>query len=163
MIGAKLAGGQDIVVGKSMALRRADLAALGGFYAFKDVLAEDYVIGRQVSSKLGKRVVVSTSAVVNISRDKTIADFARRYFRWAVIHRTALRPTTYAAQILLNPIPLAIVGALLNPTRGDALVTITVILAKTLLDLGTARALERRPDIRSALGVTVKDLVLFVA
>jgi ceramide glucosyltransferase len=42
--------GRDFVVGKSMALRRSDLDALGGFEAVKDVLAEDWVMGRMVRS-----------------------------------------------------------------------------------------------------------------
>src|SRR5262249_30940560 len=37
MIGAKRVARQDIVVGKSMALRRTDLAALGGFEVMADV------------------------------------------------------------------------------------------------------------------------------
>ena len=50
---------QDIVIGKSMSLRREDLAALGGFETVKDVLAEDYVIGRRVSRELGKRCAIA--------------------------------------------------------------------------------------------------------
>jgi hypothetical protein len=46
MIVTKRLMGLDFVVGKSMALRRSDLDALGGFEAVKDVLAEDWVMGR---------------------------------------------------------------------------------------------------------------------
>src|SRR5512138_1576500 len=64
MVASKRLAGQDIVVGKSMALRRGDVAALGGFEAVKDVLAEDWVIGRWVGTRLGKRVVLARTPVV---------------------------------------------------------------------------------------------------
>ena len=51
MIGAKRVVGQDIVVGKSMAMRKSDLGALGGFAAFADVLAEDYLLGKQIRAR----------------------------------------------------------------------------------------------------------------
>ena len=38
--------GKDYVVGKSMAMRWSDVRALGGFGVVKDVLAEDFVLGR---------------------------------------------------------------------------------------------------------------------
>src|SRR5262249_10520354 len=54
VVAAKRLLGKDFVVSKSMALRREDLRALGGFEAVKDVLAEDYVTGRLVVGELGK-------------------------------------------------------------------------------------------------------------
>ena len=36
------------VVGKSMLMRKSDLEAIGGFNAVKDVLAEDYIIGKKM-------------------------------------------------------------------------------------------------------------------
>src|SRR2546430_415836 len=87
MIGVKRIVGKDIVVGKSMALRKSDLAALGGFEAFADVLAEDYLFGQQVVRTLKKRVVVGRAPVHNISARRDARDFYRRYRRWSVMHR----------------------------------------------------------------------------
>jgi ceramide glucosyltransferase len=163
MIAAKVAANQDVVVGKSMALWRADLTKLGGFEAYKDVLAEDYVFGRAVRDALGKRVVVANEWVVNHSADKSITCFMSRYCRWSVIHRTALHPATYSAQILLNPIALATLGGLLSPSVATSAALAGVIGAKIAIDLATAASTGRGPDVRSALAVPLKDLLLFAA
>ncbi|MFP2904502.1 glycosyltransferase [Pyxidicoccus sp. 3LFB2] len=163
MIAAKRLAGQDIVVGKSMALRREDVDAMGGFFAVKDVLAEDYVIGQWVTRKLGRRVVVARTPVFNVSLRKSVKAFFQRYLRWSVIHRTAVSPSTYLAQALLNPAPLALLGALLVPSPTTGMVAMVVVLGKVAVDLATCRAL--RPESLSwdaVPGVLVKDALLFL-
>lgn len=145
MIAAKRLAGQDIVVGKSMALRREDVDALGGFFSVKDVLAEDFVIGQWVTRKLGRRVVVAQTPVFNVSLRKSVLSFFQRYLRWSVIHRTAVSPGTYLAQALLNPTPLALLGAMLAPSSETAAICLVVALGKVAVDLSTVRALRPQP------------------
>ncbi len=164
VIAAKRMAGQDIVVGKSMALRREDVEALGGFYSVKDVLAEDFVIGRWVTRKLGKRVVVARTPVFNVSLKKRVADFFKRYMRWAVIHHTSVSTPTYLAQGLLNPAPLALLGALLEPTAPAFAVAAAVAVTKALMDVAVFRLLRLEPVAWEALpAVLLKDALLFVA
>ncbi|WP_164001292.1 ceramide glucosyltransferase [Pyxidicoccus caerfyrddinensis] len=164
MIAAKRLADQDIVVGKSMALRREDVDALGGFFSVKDVLAEDYVIGQWVTRKLGKRVVVARTPVFNVSLRKSVKAFFQRYLRWSVIHRTAVSPTTYLAQSLLNPAPLAVLGALLSPSPTAGMVAMAVVLGKVAVDLATCRALRAEALPWDAVpGVLLKDALLFAA
>src|SRR5262249_53201723 len=85
-IAARALAGRDLVIGKSMALRRRSLAALGGFEAFANHLAEDYVIGQ----KLLGRVALARLPVLNFAAHRTVASFWARYARWGVIHRTAV-------------------------------------------------------------------------
>ena len=54
VVAAKLLAHKDYVIGKSMAMRRADLEVLGGFEAVNNVLAEDFVLGRAVTRAAGQ-------------------------------------------------------------------------------------------------------------
>ncbi|RKH54915.1 glycosyltransferase, partial [Corallococcus aberystwythensis] len=164
MIAAKHLADRDIVVGKSMALHREDVEALGGFFSVKDVLAEDYVIGQWVTRKLHKRVVLAHTPVFNVSLRKGVDAFFQRYLRWSVIHRTAVSPSTYMAQALLNPAPLAVLGALIHPSALTGLAALAVVLGKVWVDVAVFRALRPQPvGLRAVPAVLVKDALLFAA
>ena len=130
MIGAKRVVGQDVVVGKSMALRRRDLDALGGFAAVGDVLGEDYILGRMVTRRLKKRVVVARTPVYNLSQRRSVRGFWRRYQRWSVIHRQAIGARLYAGEILLNPTALALMAVLAHPRRSSVVALGSVVAVK---------------------------------
>ncbi len=156
--------GRDIVVGKSMALRRADLAAMGGFEAVKDVLAEDYVMGLMVGDVLGKRVAMAHRPIQNVSERRSVREFAARYRRWSVLHRQAVGPVVYAGLALLNPVLLAGVATALERTPLAAALFTTTCAAKAALDGAAARAL--RPGgfgLAQIALVPVKDVVFGMA
>jgi ceramide glucosyltransferase len=163
-VAAKRCSNRDLVVGKSMVLRRQDLESLGGFEAFKDHLAEDYVLGQAITRKLGKRVVVARETVHNIARNRSVLDFFRRYVRWSVIHRTAIDPSTYLAQALLNPAPLVWFAALLRPTPEMLKGAVLVTIAKAVIDVLAASTLRGTWfGFRAVCATPIKDLLLFLA
>jgi ceramide glucosyltransferase len=164
IVGAKRLLGRAVVVGKSMALRRADLLALGGFEAVKDVLAEDDVLGQLVGEVLGKRVAVARTPIANVGARRTVGAFAARYRRWGVLQRQAVGPVLYSAQLLLNPVLLATLAAAVSPGPRTLAALALVAAAKAALDGVSARALDGRGFgvARLAL-VPLKDLVFGTA
>lgn len=87
--------------GATIAIKRAALEAIGGFRAFKDVLADDYYIGYK-AAKAGWRVKLSSSLVTVACEERTFAEFWRHQLRWARTYRTA-RPVSLATIVTHGP------------------------------------------------------------
>ncbi len=164
IVAAKSLAAQDIVVGKSMALRRRDLDEMGGFEAVQDVLAEDFVMGRMVGAVLGKRVAVARTPVRNVSASRSLRDFSARYRRWGVIQRQAAGRLPYAGMALLNPILLASLGTALSPGVASVGALAATCGAKIALDGAAARLLRPRGFRLGQLAmIPAKDLLFGTA
>jgi ceramide glucosyltransferase len=99
-------GGVPCVVGKSMAITREALGAIGGFEKFANVLAEDQAIGLAVR-EAGFRVALSPVVVRNVVVKRTLRRALDRQIRWNKI-RYAFSKPAYASEFLVNPLPFAI-------------------------------------------------------
>ena len=128
--GAVLAAtaGVPCVVGKSMAISRRAHDAIGGFARFVRVLAEDQAVGLAVK-EAGFDVVLSPVVVRNVVVDRTIRRAVDRQVRWNKI-RYSFSHSLYACELLANPLPLALVAALLDSRL--AFVPLLVALARTV-------------------------------
>lgn len=69
-------------LGSTLAFRRSDLAAIGGFEALLDYLADDYELGRRIAS-LGKRVELSETVVETFLPAYSMRSFFEHQIRWA--------------------------------------------------------------------------------
>jgi len=164
MVAAKRLAIRDIVVGKSMAMRRRDLEAMGGFEAVMNVLAEDYVMGRMVSAVLGKRVAVARTPVRNVSERRSLRDFHGRYRRWAVLQRHSIGRLTYSSFLLMNPVLLAAAAAAVARTPATLAALAGTCAAKIALDAAAGRLLRPGGFRAGQLAlVPAKDLLFGVA
>ncbi len=101
------------VIGKSMLMRKKDLEAIGGLESVKNVLAEDFIIGREVH-RSGKRVVVSGYLINNVNQYWGLSRFLNRHTRWAKL-RWKIGGARYVSEILTNAVfisclPLLVAG-----------------------------------------------------
>jgi ceramide glucosyltransferase len=94
-------------LGSTLAFRRSDLQAIGGFEALLDYLADDYELGRRIAST-GKKVELSVATVTTFLPTYTLREFFRHQLRWSRTIRAARR-WGYAGLIFTFGLPWALV------------------------------------------------------
>jgi ceramide glucosyltransferase len=157
-------GRQPIIVGKSMLVEREALETFGGFGYFKDHLAEDFLIG-EAFVKSGFRVSTNCTWVTVVSQTASLKSLFKRLSRWAKL-RFHLRRSVYLAEILLNPIVIALAGVVVFGGRGWTVVAVTAAakVAIEYLNFLFVNPVDRR-RLRNHLlfpaAVVAKDLVFF--
>ncbi len=107
------------VIGKSMLFRKSDLAEVGGLELVRDILAEDYVLGRAFQ-KAKKTVLLSTTTVENVNVDASVEHFVARHARWLKM-RAAIHVPGFFADLVANSTGLSLLAFLtsgLDPRFG---------------------------------------------
>ena len=96
--------GDALVVGKSMLFSHSAFTKLGGFERVKNVLAEDFVMGKMFQhAKL--RVRIAPTVLENVTQGTTVRTFLRRQLRWGML-RARLRPAAQIAEIVTSPLAM---------------------------------------------------------
>jgi len=109
-------GGIHFGLGSTLAFRRADLQAMGGFEAILDYLADDYELGYRISG-LGKSVVLSEVVVDTYLPPYSVSQFFDHQLRWARSVRGSRR-WGYVGLVLTFGLPWAV--ATLVVARGTS-------------------------------------------
>ncbi len=130
--------GHTVCVGKSMAMRRADLDRVGGFASVGGVLAEDDLLARRFDA-LGYAVRLSFCPVENRTVHASLAATVERHARWTRM-RKSIEPRAYALELLLSPALMAAIMLVVVPTSAS----LTLLAAALGLQaLGAAASLSR--------------------
>jgi len=147
---ARRLGRQDCL-GATMALRRETLAAIGGFAALADCLADDQALG-QLVRKQGLSVGLAGTVPTTTVPETTLADLIRHELRW---QRTtlALEPLGYSLSAVQFPLFWALLALLASGGQSWAWAGFAVAWA--------ARAIAARVVDR-ALGLAESDLAAAV-
>jgi ceramide glucosyltransferase len=149
-------------LGSTLAFRKRDLDAIGGFDAIVDYLGDDYEIGRRISER-GLGVELSGCVVETHLSAYDFAGFLSHQLRWARTIR-ASRPLGYAG--LLFTFTLSWAAAALLLAWGAAWAWWLfggALIARAVMASVTARlVLDDTPTIRSLWLVPVRDFLAVV-
>jgi ceramide glucosyltransferase len=166
VVSAPRLAGRPITVGKSMAMRRADLERAGGWESVAAVLAEDDVLGQRFHA-LGYGVEVCLCPVENRNVATPVQRTIERHARWAKMRR-AVTPTCFALEPLLSPLLVAAIAAIALPSPLAARIVLAALglqlagalLVHTLLGARRPLLLAALEPARVALGVACYALAL---
>ena len=131
-------------VGATMAFSKDTLAAIGGFEAFADHLADDHAIGEAVR-RIGQRVVVAPGLAAHGCAERSAGPLVQHELRWARTIRS-IDPSGFLGSVVLHPLPFALAGALL---RGFDAWSVAVLAAALLCRLGLQWSVDRTHSRRT--------------
>ncbi len=152
-------GGIRFGLGSTLAFRRQELQAVGGFESFADYLADDYELGKRIAA-VGKEVKISDVVVETFLPRYKMREFLHHQLRWARTVRDA-RPWGYVGLGLTFGLPwalLAVAAAL------GASWTWVLLIAVLTMRLGVTfvvgwRVLRDRQAITMIPLLPVRDIV----
>jgi ceramide glucosyltransferase len=143
-------------MGSTIALRAETLAAIGGFRAFADTLADDYAIGQAVTA-LGLKVAVPPMLVTHAGTDESFTALWRHEVRWQATI-LGVEPVGYSAGVIAMPFPLAVLGVPIHPITGAA-VALAALAARLVLVTIIRQTTGARPASRLLL--PMRDCLTF--
>ncbi len=144
--------------GATIALRRSMLRRIGGFDAFKDVLADDNAIGRAVRAT-GQRVVVPGFAVGHVCQERSLRALLVQDLRVARTIRS-VDPIGYAGLVITHPFALALLAVPLSGANAAILVGLA-LACRVVLCLAVKRAFTLEPQKLRL--IPLRDLLSFAA
>ena len=108
LVARLIEGGIHFGLGSTLAFRRSDLAATGGFEALADYLGDDYELGRRIAA-LGLRVELSETVIETFLPRYDWKQFLDHQLRWARTIRDS-RPGGYAGLLATFGLPWALLS-----------------------------------------------------
>lgn len=124
--------------GSTIAVKRGLFNQLGGFAAFKDVLADDHAIGKAVRAA-GYKVAIPSFAVRHAATETTWREWFLHELRWMRTIRT-VDPGGHAGSFITHAFPLSLMGLIVasGAQSGTALGALGA-LGATLLARGVLK------------------------
>jgi ceramide glucosyltransferase len=150
------------IVSKSIAIKREALEAVGGWAAFKDLLAEDQRLGSALR-KAGYKTAICRTPVENVQRTQGFSHFWGRSCRWAMMRFRVVVPGVYL-EPLLNPTVLSTLLLLAAPGERWAWLAWGASMLWSAAFTQAVAVMGRPPfALRWLLLVPLRDYLLFAA
>jgi ceramide glucosyltransferase len=155
----QIEGGLHFGLGSTLAFRRKDLEAIGGFESIVGYLADDYELGKRIAER-DLKVVLSNSVVETFLPAYGFSGFFSHQLRWARTIR-ASRPGGYAGLLLTYTLPWAVLCLLLahGATWAWALLAIAVLLRITLAWASAVSVLKDEEAMRWLWLLPLRDFL----
>ncbi len=146
-------------LGATIAVKREALEAIGGFRALKDLLADDFHLGSEVS-EAGYKIELSSSIVTVACEDHDFSDFWHHQLRWARTYRH-VRPLSLATIFIHGPF-WALMYIVATRFSLHSLYALAMILGLRMLmaTVMIGKVLKRPQALSDVLLIPFKDLVM---
>jgi ceramide glucosyltransferase len=146
------------VLGPTMAVKADVLARTGGFERLKDVLADDFELGRMVRGQ-GLAIACPPMLIDHGFPERSLAELWRHELRWARTIRL-LNPGGYGGSLITYVLPLAVIGAVLTGLNPWSMIALGV-LAGVRLTFGLLSCLLMQADTGALWLFPVRDVLAF--
>jgi ceramide glucosyltransferase len=150
--------GAHPVLGPTMAVWADVLAKGGGLRRLKDVLADDFELGRMAREQ-GLAIACPPMLIDHGFPERSLGELWRHELRWARTIRL-LNPGGYAGSLITYVTPLALIGAALTGFSPSAMATL-VVLAAVRLALAAMSCLEMGADLGALWLFPLRDVLAF--
>ncbi len=121
----------DFCFGATMCIRRNVLEEIGGFEKLSSLLADDHILGKEVS-RIGHDVVLIPYLVENVVHERDFRALFLHELRWARTIRL-VQASGYAFSFITYGIPLTLILLAVWPTSTVSIVIVTLMIALRLL------------------------------
>ncbi len=158
MLTARMMNGMDYAIGCTIATRRSEIAAIGGWQAVQSYLSEDFVIGNRMHG-MGRTVILSRAVIEHYIGNDSMTGSWRHRLRWARGSRRS-RPAGYVGEIFTKPTVPAVALWLLAPGWG-ALAALALAMRMALVWMAAVRVLNDREIRRRWWLLPLEDVSSF--
>ena len=156
LVGLKL-GLAKPCFGSTIAIRATTLAAIGGFQAIVEQLADDYAIGALVR-RAGLTVAIPAYTVAHACTQQSALELFRHELRWARTIRF-VDPLGFTGSAITHALPLALIGLLLGDFNPAAIIVLAAIACRFALQMQVDRTFRLRDD--SFWTGSIRDMLSF--
>lgn len=148
--------GMHFGLGSTLAFRKSDLQAIGGFEAILDYLADDYELGHRIAQH--KKILLSRSVVETHLPDYDFSGFISHQLRWARTIR-ASRAGGYAGLLLTFTLPWAVAEVCLLRNLSGVILFAAAMLARMMMAFVNSSSVLQEKKLVSLWLVPLRDFI----
>ncbi len=150
-------------LGATMIVKRGILSKIGGFESLSNHLADDYILGKLISS-LGYKIYLSDYIVENMVEETSLKNLIQHELRWARTLRR-VEPIGYALTFLTDSLVLGIsLGIILYVIKGSLLLLLIPAFLTLLLRIilhNSSNEITKSENLSEILLIPLRDILSF--